>query len=440
MTSYIEIKKMICRIFRISNSDINDIENDDIIINLENYIRDDHENLSYPKELIIKNEELLKLYTNLSNMQSDNMEICSLNEYEVAIDFPRSLVRQESNIESVDEINGITYSIENSSPEYCVYLLNKFIEAQKDQKEQVERNRIRVPSMWRISPSVFRLGNFLEEKVSFSWQELLQYIMRQCSLKIRSHGYNSINKFRTLKTSYIFNFMYRSEIAITEPTDIDDLIGTRNYIGRRRISDNNTPPLRVYKADVVDYYKLALSSYDPYIQYLSFYHILEYFFDEVFKRKIIEDLQDKITNPDFSYKDEDKVYDIANFIKNRFKMQNDSGQGNELETLKYVLKEYTTIEEIKNRINSIDSDLIHYYQTVKVTFSGGPTITWGEITGFYTQLAKRIYYTRNSLVHSKSGKNKERYKPYKDEVTLQKEIPLVQVIAEYVIINSSQMI
>ena len=79
-------------------------------------------------------------------------------------------------------------------------------------------------------------------------------------------------------------------------------------------------------SDVVDYYKLALSSNDAYIKYISFYHIMEYFYDEVFKKKMINDLRDKITNPGFSYKNDDKVYEMALFIKNRLRMNDESGQ------------------------------------------------------------------------------------------------------------------
>ena len=53
---------------------------------------------------------------------------------------------------------------------------------------------------------------------------------------------------------------------------------------------------------------------------------------------------------------------------------------------------------------------------------------------------RAVYFTRNALVHSKSSKNKERYKPYKDERDLQKEIPLVKAVAEAIIINSSDML
>lgn len=57
---------------------------------------------------------------------------------------------------------------------------------------------------------------------------------------------------------------------------------------------------------------------------------MEYFYDEVYRKKIVEDLQEKITHPDFSYRNEDKVYEIATFVKNRMLMNDESGQGNDL--------------------------------------------------------------------------------------------------------------
>lgn len=131
---------------------------------------------------------------------------------------------------------------------------------------------------------------------------------------------------------------------------------------------------------------------------------------------------------------------MALFVKNRLRMNDESGQGNELESLKYVLNEYIAIDELKNRISSIDSSAVLYYQSTKVAFCNAPPIPWTDLQGVYTQIARRVYFTRNSLVHSKSGKNQERYKPYKDESELQKEIPLVKAISELIIINSSKII
>lgn len=38
---------------------------------------------------------------------------------------------------------------------------------------------------------------------------------------------------------------------------------------------------------------------------------------------------------------------MALFVKNRLRMNDESGQGNELESLKFVLNEYVTIDELK---------------------------------------------------------------------------------------------
>ena len=143
-------------------------------------------------------------------------------------------------------------------------------------------------------------------------------------------------------------------------------------------------------ADVVDYYKLALSSDEPYIKYISFYHIMEYFYDEVFKKKMVSDLRNKITSPDFTYKNDDKVYEIAKFVNNRMRMDSKSGLGDEAESLKFVLMEYVPIEELRARIATIDSTAETYYQTSKVVFCNAPSIAWSDVQGVYTQLCKRI--------------------------------------------------
>ena len=230
-------------------------------------------------------------------------------------------------------------------------------------------------------------------------------------------------------------------MSLVEFPDIYDMFFIKRVI-HSRLDEMpiDTPPLRKYNADVVDYYKQALASNDPYIKYISFYHVMEYFYDEVFRRKMIADLKGKITHPDFSYKDEDKIYEMAMFVKNRWRMNDETGQGNELESLKYVLGEYISIDDLKSRICEIDSNALIYYQNNKVPFCNSPIINWSDSQKTFSELAKRIYSTRNSLVHSKSSKNKERYRPYQDEKKLQLEIPLVQAVAEAIIINSSEVI
>ena len=47
---------------------------------------------------------------------------------------------------------------------------------------------------------------------------------------------------------------------------------------------------------------MALVSESPYLEYLSYYHVVEYFFDSIIDEDIIKKVKNKITMPDFSYK------------------------------------------------------------------------------------------------------------------------------------------
>lgn len=430
MVTYYELKDLICRVFGNRQDEIDD---SDLVLT----IRGIH--YSEPKtEFILKNDELKEIFEKVNSAQIHGLELLVEHKYEVAVEIDRPIIHtMEFPQVSLDKENNIEYQIGLCSVEYCVFLLITLIEKSKQQNKR----RVILPTKFRRGYP-YQIDNENDEK-ELDWKEILIRIMREFSIKIITPNYSSLEKNRKRKEAYVFEFIYKTERVVGEYADIEDILPTLE-MGRRMVDSVpntiETIPRREYISDVVDYYRLAFSSADPYIKYISFYHIMEYFYDEVYKRKIVADLINKITHPDFSYKDEEKVYEIATFVKNRMHMNDESGQGDELESLKYVLKEYVDIEQLKNKLNSIDQDSIMFYQSNKVAFCKAPTIPWNDSEGVYNQIARRIYYTRNSLIHSKSGKNRERYKPYKDEKELQKEIPLVRVIAEMIIINSSKIV
>ncbi len=430
MVTYYELKDLICRVFGNRQDEIDD---SDLVLTIRGL------HYSEPKtEFILKNDELKEIFEKVNSAQIHGLELLVEHKYEVAVEIDRPIIHtMEFPQVSLDKENNIEYQIGLCSVEYCVFLLITLIEKSKQQNKR----RVILPTKFRRGYP-YQIDNENDEK-ELDWKDILIRNMREFSIKIITPNYSSLEKNRKRKEAYVFEFIYKTEQVVGEYADIEDILPTLEM--GRRMADSvpntiETIPRREYISDVVDYYRLAFSSADPYIKYISFYHIIEYFYDEVYKRKIVADLINKITHPDFSYKDEEKVYEIATFVKNRMHMNDESGQGDELESLKYVLKEYVDIEQLKNKLNSIDQDSIMFYQSNKVAFCKAPTIPWNDSEGVYNQIARRIYYTRNSLIHSKSGKNRERYKPYKDEKELQKEIPLVRVIAEMIIINSSKIV
>ena len=439
MATFLETKGLIGRILGIR--EVN--EDNDLVIDLTNprFTRHSSRYLSNDdgatKQVVISNEELKAIFDKVSTLNFDGLELYAATSYETAIDLDLFMSRQRDvSIKHDDTTNGLIYELGKPTIEYCFYLLITFLDTKESFKPTYRNPPMRF--MRPMDPGVFR-----EDAENITLTTMLQAVIGETTLKINATNGKSrlISQFRMYKTSFLFEFMYKSNIATIEYSGVEDIF-YRNASARENYDASlmDTPPAREYTADVVDYYKLALSSRDPYIKYLSFYHIIEYFFDEVFKKKMIADLKDKITHPDFSYKSDEKIYEVARFVKNRWKMNDESGQGDELESLKFVLNEYITVNDLKFRIDAIDSNAVNYYQSNKVSFCDAPNIGWNDTQGAITQIAKRVYYTRNALVHSKSGKNKERYRPYKDEKQLQKEIPLLKAIAEAIIINSSKIL
>lgn len=426
MITFYEVKKIVCRLFGYRDIELND---DDIVIKIKSGTS------VGINEFILRDAELKEVYNRVCENESEGLELCDGNKYELAVDIDYPVLkRDEFPIISRDEENKITYELGYATVDYCIFLLKLYIEM----KKQNSNNRVILPIKWR-RPIEYRIR--IDDSEELDWKNALIHAMGEFSIKITSDTKKMIETFRNRKTAYIFEFVYKSEINLYEYVNIDDVFPQRVMMRERvDITSLENVPHREYISDVVDYYKLAFASSDPYIKYISFYHIMEYFYDEAFKKKLVEALRDKITNPDFSYKNDDKVYEIALFVKNRMHRNDESGQGDELESLKYVLKEYVNIDELKNKLMDIDGGLVSYYQSNKVSFSKAPAIAWNDVEGVYTQMAKRIYFTRNALIHSKSGKNSERYKPYKDEKQLKKEIALVKIVAEMIIINSSTII
>lgn len=434
MVTYSEVKSLICRILCGRNIDENNEE--DIVVDLQRYHRN-----SVPQEgerneqIVITNTELQDLYNKVCGMNKNGLQLYTGYNFEVVIDLDSFIARrQEFPMVAEDAVNGIRYELSAPTAEYSMYLLMLV----KDMMNQQEGRNNRIPPM-RLRRSLDRYISYNDE---LSLATLLPHVVGELTLKITNtgDGIKLYNSFCSYKNSFVFEFMYKTGTSLVEFAEVGDIFPLDNFRGRRDTVQIDTPPLRRYTEDVVDYYKQALASNDPYIKYISFYHVMEYFFDEVFKRKMVTDLKNKITHPDFSYKNDEKIYEIAMFVKNRLRMNDETGQGNELESLKYVLNEYVPIDDLKTRIQAIDQNAIQHYQNNKVAFCNAPVIGWSDLQGIYTHLARRIYFTRNSLVHSKSGKNKERYRPYKDEKQLELEIPLVKAVAELIIINSSVII
>lgn len=237
------------------------------------------------------------------------------------------------------------------------------------------------------------------------------------------------NKLNDYINSFLFNFCYNYGYSFRIMNSLDELLNIRyrNKNSSYKSEELDAPRL-LYKQDLTEQYHMAVSSEDPFVQFIGFYHIMEYFYEEIYKEGVVNNVKEILLDPGFSTKRKKDIMKLVDLIN---KKRTESTVGSELEALELTLRKYIDIEKIIEKLNEIDEDIIEYYKNNKVNFSNGDAIDLiGDKKHIFKKLANRVYKTRNSLVHSKSNEVRlnERgiYKPFKDSKALLKEIPLLK--------------
>ena len=107
------------------------------------------------------------------------------------------------------------------------------------------------------------------------------------------------------------------------------------------------------------------------MEYISYYHIAEHFFESMFYDDLIEKVRNKITGADFSYKRKSDISSLIKDISKSVKLRDESLTFNEQEGLQITLKNFVKIDELKTKVESYKSDLLDYYKLNLVPFLVG---------------------------------------------------------------------
>ena len=333
-----------------------------------------------------------------------------------------------------DEINGIKYSYGDPSDEYIIYLLEQIVELDRritkrifDPLRYLRRTQRRIEQPTLFNQTVFDV--------------LRQSLPLIETIKIKSQ--NSIKKlrFEQLMYSYLFSLSYNLSHSIYPLRYFDELFSPLKVGRLRRLSrDEIESPKRTYINDLILHYQKGVSSESLDHQYLSFYHILEHFFEKIYNEDLINKMREQLTLPGFSYKRKTDIEKLIKIIQKRLRYKNEEFQINELEALELVLRKYITdLENLKEELENVSSELIEFFKINEVPFSKGNKVNFEVESEVFKNLSKRIYFTRNSIVHSKETE-KDKYIPFKDDKDLLNEIYLMRILAEQVIIGTSKEI
>jgi len=350
-----------------------------------------------------------------------SFEICVRNYSAYA--FP--LQRNNINIDDIE--NELKYEVKSPQPEYILFILK-----QLSDKSLLEH----------AFPLHLFFNKNREELSGKSFFELATAVaFRFTTIRITSTKDIPLEKYKNYLMSFIFTVSYNLGMVLIPQNSISDFVSGR-YIRRTKRSkiEEMDPPRRMFDSDLINHYEMALASGSSYLAFLSYYHVLEHFFEKVFFEDLINIVRKDVTHPGFSYKRDNDIRKLIKKITKSYYQNIDKVSFSEQDALILTLKKYITITDLVSAITTIDNFDSEYYKNTKVIFSDVDTtvdLMCGDNNTIYKQLAKRIYTTRNALVHSKAGE-KQKYTPFQDDEILAKEIPLLRSISEMIIINSSQ--
>lgn len=351
---------------------------------------------------------------------------------------PSRRMRDDTIIVRDAEIN-ISYEVSPASDEYLLWLICTAMEkdALRDLGFGMVVSRMRLDRM--LGEASGAGGGGIRNIDAF---DILRAIsVRSITLKLNSATKQSLRRFQTAIYSFLFHLAFNLDLALV-PQRFFEEVSRRGRISRMRRSttDELDPPRRTYNEDLVNHYILGISTDSPTVQFLSYYHVLEHFFESIFNDDLIEQIKTSITQPGFSYKRKKDVGQLIATIKKSLQIRSETITFSESDALRLSLTRFVDIDQLSSRLDEYEPTLVDYYASNEVPFSKGKVVSLRSVDKdkVIKELTHRIYATRNSLVHSKDG-DKARYTPFKDERALVMEIPLMRFIAEMVILAVSEV-
>lgn len=302
--------------------------------------------------------------------------------------------------------------------------------------------------------------NFFDNENFATLEERIIKIFRRMfvTLKIKTRKEREYVYFKNLKNSYLFDFMckYRVPITIQSMEHSDLFREDKNKISIANYYKNYTvEPKSFYEPNLIIHYKRAMTTDDVSIKFLSFYHIIEYYFDTLYNKNIIENVKKWLIDPNLSFEDDKTLLSFVDKVRKLKGKSTEDGQGNESDAFKLVLDKYVDLDKLiqklrgisKEQMNNIynvdieENNVFDFYKNNTVFFlDGNLKINFNDSNSAKRNIQNRIYKIRNSIVHNKDSHRLKTYNPYDDERELRKEIPLIESIATEIIINSSDII
>ncbi|WP_293913572.1 hypothetical protein, partial [Deinococcus sp.] len=281
----------------------------------------------------LSKERLINVLNNLKVLAVfEEVNLSSSNTLEIPLREHSNSPIKRRDLENIPEIidgeNKLTYKLGLPSAEYIIFTILK----------------LRDTDFLR---EIFRMATIMVDRpglLSASKLDMLDHLRRSLRIKSiiitsgKTIGKSSLINF---SNAYLFSIGYNFDIALVPVKQLAELLRSYKIRKIRRANPNEmVAPRKHYIPDLIYYYQLGISSDSPTLEYLSFYHIIEHFFENIFNEDIIARLKDRITSESFSYKRDRDIKDLIKMAVANRTFTDDSVKVSEPEALRLTLVKF----------------------------------------------------------------------------------------------------
>jgi hypothetical protein len=377
------------------------------------------DDISEKREFLLSQKHVDTVYDTLDSYKTAGDAIYNTHFIEVPIKVFKYSIGELETI--ADNANDLHYTFDSPSEEYTLYLLNYLNSSNSHAHRQ------------------FHNGYWLLSEIPEGCRNILQFIAETCdlvTLKIQSVKHRGYTKFVEFALSACYEIAFNLRAQCFPTFSLSEYFSEPALKSKSRDVLSTSFPKRRYKTQLLEHYSYALVSQNPASTFLSFYNIVEFFYNSSVVDEGIDQLRNMITRTGFSIRSDEHVKELLLMITKKYSIEGENTlKGNkEIDSLKLTLTKYAPLVNLQQ---TLSQEEIEYYSTNKVAFSGGLEIDFSRPDLFVESLAQRIYSTRNSVVHSKED-NQKKYSPSRDRNILLREMGLMRCLAEVVIESSSE--
>ncbi|MGW0833409.1 hypothetical protein [Streptomyces prunicolor] len=334
--------------------------------------------------------------------------------------------------------NPVNFKIGRPSREFAAYLLCTV--AQDPTFLKSRRNRMMAQRI-AMKFDGHDVPNLLTDRRPVEPESLFDIIaegLRATTLHVTATKPRS--DFEVLANSFLFHAAYNMDAAARiglDPTFRPQAIQRV----RRTQAHHLDAPRQTYDTDLVHHYLMGVAAEIPLLEYLAYYHIAEHFFEKVFNEDLIHQVRTGVTDPSFSARRNKDIQSIIRIVTRVQRQVKDEGGVNEQRALQLVLDRFVSVPRLVADLDAYDASLVGYYETNDVPFAGASkvSIRGNDEEATRGAIAKRIYKVRNALVHAKEGEL-PKYAPFAHDEELAREIPLMRLTAEQIVIAQGKVL